>query len=435
MKLLGRIGCAAAAALCLLVAGCGDEPLAKYVPEGANLVVGVDGVKLKAHPLTDKIIQMVSQDADGRKLEQEMAKVGLKPSDFEAEYLGFGEFSAEVQKGGVVIRTTDGRAGRIFEALKKEGAAAEFGGKPGLKMPGEPETHIVLVDSDLLMFNVDGDWEFPFKAEGKNKFALSQQFDKSLVLAAVDPSTVVATMPQVPPFAKKLQSVTFSVQEKGDKTLVTALACQFSDADAALEAKGMLDMFLGQAKLAAPPEAQAALKDLELVADKGTLKLESSLPPSEFDKFIKAVNEGVTSARARAQANLKVSNAKQILLGCMMYMNENDGKLPPTLAGLKDFTSEDLLSGNDFIYLGKNLRPIAFSTPSEIPLLLAQLEGGKLLVGYADGHVTTTMTVPAAGQLTAVKMVQLVRAAASDKQAAVWSTLLANAAELDKAAK
>lgn len=71
MKLLTRIGCAAAAALCLLVAGCGDEPLAKYVPEGANLVVGVDGVKLKAHPLTDKIIQMVSQDADGRKLEQE----------------------------------------------------------------------------------------------------------------------------------------------------------------------------------------------------------------------------------------------------------------------------------------------------------------------------------------------------------------------------
>ena len=140
-------------------------------------------------------------------------------------------------------------------------------------------------------------------------------------------------------------------------------------------------------------------------------------------------------ARARAQANLKVSNAKQILLGCMMYMDENDGKLPPTLAGLKDFTSEDLLSGNDFIYLGKNLRPIALSTPSEVPLLLAQLEGGKLLVGYADGHVTTTMTVPAAGQLTAVKMVQLVRAAASDKQAAVWSTLLANAAELDKAAK
>ena len=287
MKLLTRIGCAAAAALCLLVAGCGDEPLAKYVPEGANLVVGVDGVKLKAHPLTDKIIQMVSQDADGRKLEQEMAKVGLKPSDFEAEYLGFGEFSAEVQKGGVVIRTTDGRAGRIFEALKKEGAAAEFGGKPGLKMPGEPETHIVLVDSDLLMFNVDGDWEFPFKAEGKNKFALSQQFDKSLVLAAVDPSTVVATMPQVPPFAKKLQSVTFSVQEKGDKALVTALACQFSDADAARRAIFAADFVSPETVLGAFVNNAATAYD-DIITNMNADKLRAMFEVNTFAPMILA---------------------------------------------------------------------------------------------------------------------------------------------------
>ncbi len=437
-KLWSRIGCAAAL-LVLLAAGCGDGKgaLAKYVPSGANFVAEVDGEKLMAHPQAGKIIRLVlRENTPGRDVGQAMAEVGLKPSDLEMEYLGFGEFSPETRKGGLVIRSTGGRAGRVFESFgksnEKKAVRAEFGGKPGLKIPGKPETCMVLVNPDLLMVRIGGDWELPFKAEGKNALAMAQAFDRNLLLAVFDPAAVIAKLgPQIPPFGKKLRTVSLSVRDR-DGELVTGLAGGFTDKDAVLEAKGMLDVILMQLKMAVmPPEMKEAFQGLQFAAEGDTLKLESEMPASEFDAFLKKLEDGFEQKRVREG---RLGGVRRILALCVAYADEHEGVYPAALTELKAAAGVPETGSGELFYLGKGVNAGKLERPSEVPVLFIRLPGGGVAVGYADGRVEGR-SFRNIGSPSAVEVVQLIRSAAIRKQDPVWTVLLANAAMADKAGK
>jgi prepilin-type processing-associated H-X9-DG protein len=137
----------------------------------------------------------------------------------------------------------------------------------------------------------------------------------------------------------------------------------------------------------------------------------------------------LSKARDSASRVKSLSNLRQIGLGCLMYADQNKGKLPPDLGSLlkEDLTPAVFISPlgrqqippevatmtpdqqaawinehSDYVYLGKGK---ASPLPADQPLAYEKFENGQgrgVGVLFADGHVEF-MNMPQAQQLLANK--------------------------------
>jgi prepilin-type processing-associated H-X9-DG protein len=115
-------------------------------------------------------------------------------------------------------------------------------------------------------------------------------------------------------------------------------------------------------------------------------------------KLIAVVKEMIPSLRrAREAANrvASMSNMRQILMGCVMYANDNNGKWPDDLKGIAKYVPNPVVMKNPhhpdlnpaFIYLKpKNIRG---GNPGQMMVLYESHKnfGDGINIGFADGHV------------------------------------------------
>lgn len=106
------------------------------------------------------------------------------------------------------------------------------------------------------------------------------------------------------------------------------------------------------------------------------------------------------AAREKAQGNVCVNNAKQLTVGLMAWLLDNDDKFPATLEALKEghlvelekvticpFDPNRQPGGYEFLLAGKTLSKIP--EPATTPMLRAKFTSsdGRRTVAFADGHV------------------------------------------------
>ena len=140
-----------------------------------------------------------------------------------------------------------------------------------------------------------------------------------------------------------------------------------------------------------------------------------------------------SKAREKARQVKCISNQKQIILAITIFTQENDEKLPTadtvwtsalslppavkacpdkkaavgfvynnkyagkTLGELPDPTSDCFLTGDGFHVANAGQFPTSGPTLDNIAYVAADIDkrhGGKMIIGYADGHVELTGTVP-----------------------------------------
>jgi hypothetical protein len=126
-------------------------------------------------------------------------------------------------------------------------------------------------------------------------------------------------------------------------------------------------------------------------------RLEISLSDEQFSKLISGpIVAAAHIARTKAQAAVAMSNMKQILLGCIMYADEHQAKWPEKLEEIEKYVNgaqqivvnprqpEEKIG---FVYI----KPAedALKQPASTLVMHERLsvKGGRLIAGYADGHV------------------------------------------------
>ncbi len=110
-----------------------------------------------------------------------------------------------------------------------------------------------------------------------------------------------------------------------------------------------------------------------------------------------------SAARERARCISCVNNVKQMLLGCMLYAEDSEGRLPPSAKWtevLKEYGGKQELEcpgGGRYGYYGGGWKTREIPKPDATVILVDEKPHGQsFVVGFADGHV---LTIPMAGSL------------------------------------
>lgn len=163
--------------------------------------------------------------------------------------------------------------------------------------------------------------------------------------------------------------------------------------------KGMIDGMLKDIPEGAmSPIMEGMIRDLIPVA-KGD-KLETLIAPEGARKYMDMLVPAMMQGRAAAKRAVAMSNIRQIVMGCIIFANDNKEKLPATLAELAPkILPEDMLksprtNSRGYIYRGP-LKVSEILDPSKFVLIyedFATFPAGGVAAGFADGHVEMVMT-------------------------------------------
>ena len=428
-----------AAAAMLILSGCSD-PDADFkakVPTNAEAVVYLDGAAVLRNKTVEKELQK------DKELEKKLAVVSLKKEDIASRFLFFGSFSAKW--GGVVVKTTDGAAARLFNAIlkgikeKKEKFTESVSGKQ--RRIRLDRAILVLYHENLLLLSMEKTQFEAYEKPGKNLLLADLQFKDMLsgaVTVKLPQNKNTDTVTQMVPAMKKLTLVTFNAPASPESFQLD-VRLVFSDDKAPAEALAALNMGLGMVGRENP----GILKDIDRKTEGKTLLINLN---SAF--FTEAAELG-RKARERARESAGVNSLKQIGLGCFMYANDHAEAFPDSLGVLKEknylpdgkvyiapYDKTSVLSdgktftekNTSFAYVGKGLNATKLKYPSRTPLAFEKpwlLTSDRIGVLYADGHVEK---IPGKGAKTCAGFIAgLLEGVPSPEK----EILLKNAAEAD----
>lgn len=429
----------AAAAAALFLSGCGD-PDADFkskVPTEAEAVVYLDGAAVIRNKTVEKELQK------DKELEQKLAVFSLKKEDLASRFLLFGSFTG--RWGGVVVKTSDGAAARLFNAIlkgmkdKKEKFTESVSGKQ--RRVSLDRMILVLYHDNLLLLSMEKTQFEAYEKPGKNPLLADLRFKDMLsgaltVKLPQDRNMEMAI--QMVPSIKKLDIVSFHAPASPDQFQLD-IRLLFSDDKAPIEALAALNMSLGMVGRENP----GILKNIDRKTEGKALLIGLN------SAFFTEAAELSRKAAERAQESAGMNNLKQVGLGCMMYAYENSNDYPASLGVLvekkyfpdykvfiapydktsvlsdgKSFTEKNA----SFAYLGKGINSAKLKMPSVTPIAFEKpwlKASGKIAVLYADGHVGM---IPAKGAKTCAGFIagQLDKVPSPEKE-----ILLKNAAEVD----
>ncbi len=437
--LLSACALLSAAAAVLILSGCSD-PDAEFkakVPTRAEAVVYLDGAAVLRNKTVEKELQ---KDAD---LEKKLAVVSLKKEDIASRFLFFGSFTEKW--GGVVVKTTDGAAARLFNAIlqgikdKKEKFTESVSGRQ--RRVSLDRMILVLYHDNLLLLSMEKTQFESYEKPGKNPLLADLQFKDMLsgaVTVKLPQDKNTDTVTQMVPVMKKLTLVTFNAPASPESFQLD-IRLSFSDDKAPAEALAALNMGLGMIGRENP----GILKNIDRKTEGKALLIGLN---SAF--FTEAAEIG-RKAREKARDSVGMSSLKQIGLGCFMYANDNAEAFPDSLAVLKEkdylpdakvyiapYDKTSVLSdgktftekNTSFAYVGKGMNIAKLKMPSVTPIAFEKpwlLALDRIGVLYADGHVEK---VPGKGAKTCAGFVAglLDKVPSPEKE-----ILLKNAAEAD----
>ncbi len=428
-----------AAAAMLILSGCSD-PDADFkakVPTNAEAVVYLDGAAVLRNKTVEKELQKDTE------LEKKLAAVSLKKEDLASRFLFFGSFTEKW--GGAVVKTTDGAAARLFNAIvkgikeKKEKFTESVSGRQ--RRIRLDRMILVLYHENLLLLSMEKTQFEAYEKPGKNPLLADLQFKDMLsgaVTVKLPRDKDTDTVTQMVPVMKKLTLVTFNAPASPESFQMD-FKLFFSDDKAPAEALAALNMGLGMIGRENP----GILKNIDRKTDGKALRIDLN------SAFFTEVAEFSRKTREKARESAGTSSLKQIGLGCMLYANDHAEALPDSLAVLKEkdylpdakvyiapYDKTSVLSdgktftekNTSFAYVGKGLNATKLKSPSVTPLAFEKpwlLTSDRIGVLYADGHV---QKVPGKGEKTCVKFVAGLLTGIPSPEKEI---LLKNAAEAD----
>lgn len=429
----------AVAAAVLFLSGCGD-PDADFkskVPTDAEAVVYLDGAAVIRNKTVEKELQK------DKELDQKLAVFSLKKEDLASRFLLFGSFTGKW--GGIVVKTTDGAAVRLFDAIlkgmkeKKEKFTETVSGKQ--RRVSLDRMILVLYHENLLLLSMEKTQFEAYAKPGKNPLLADLNFKDMLsgaltVKLPQDKNMEMAT--QMLPSIRKLNVVTFSAPVSPDQFQLY-IRLLFSDDKAPIEALAALNMGLGMVGRENP----GILKNIDRKTEGKALLIGLN------SAFFTEAAEFSRKAAERAQESAGMNNLKQIATGCLMYASDNADDLPASLGVLaekkyfpdykifiapydktsvlcdgKAFTEKN----TSFVYLGKGINVAKLKMPTVTPIAFEKpwlKASGKIAVLYVDGHAQM-MSGKGAKTCAGFLAGQLEKVRSPEKE-----ILLKNAAEAD----